>query len=162
MAEYTAPLRDMKFVIKELAGLDAVASLPGCEEVTPDLVDAVLEEAGKFAAGVLCPLNWPGDRTGCKLEDGVVTTPPGFKAGLPAVRSGGLDRPRRQPGMGRPGPAAPGLGGGVGDVERGQHVLLPVPDADQRRGQRRPAPRLGRSRSSSICASWCRASGPAP
>ena len=79
MAEYTAPLRDMKFVIKELAGLDAVAGLPGCEEVTPDLVDAVLEEAAKFAAGVLSPLNAPGDRGGCKLEDGVVTTAPGFK-----------------------------------------------------------------------------------
>src|ERR1700674_1131953 len=79
MAEYAAPLRDMKFVIKELAGLDAIASLPGCEEVTPDLVDAVLEEAGKFATGVLSPLNWPGDQTGCKLQDGVVTTAPGFK-----------------------------------------------------------------------------------
>jgi acyl-CoA dehydrogenase len=79
MAEYTAPLRDMKFVIKELAGLDAVSSLPGCEEVTPDLVDAVLEEAAKFASGVLSPLNVPGDRNGCKLEDGVVTTTPGFK-----------------------------------------------------------------------------------
>ena len=79
MAEYTAPLRDMKFVIKELAGLDAVAGLPGCEEVTPDLVDAVLEEAGKFATGVLSPLNFLGDRSGCKLEDGVVTTAPGFK-----------------------------------------------------------------------------------
>jgi 3-(methylsulfanyl)propanoyl-CoA dehydrogenase len=79
MAEYTAPLRDMRFVIKELAGLDAVAALPGCEEVTPDLVDAVLEEAGKFAMGVLSPLNAPGDRSGCQLEDGVVTTAPGFK-----------------------------------------------------------------------------------
>ena len=79
MAEYIAPLRDMRFVIKELAGLDAVTGLPGCHEVTPDLVDAVLDEAGKFATGVLSPLNVPGDRTGCKLDDGVVTTPPGFK-----------------------------------------------------------------------------------
>ncbi len=79
MSEYTAPLGDMKFVIKELAGLDAVAALPGCEEVTPDLVDAVLEEAGKFATGVLSPLNAPGDRSGCKLEEGAVTTAPGFK-----------------------------------------------------------------------------------
>ena len=79
MAEYTAPLRDMKFAIKELVGLEEVSSLPGCDELTPDLVDAVLEEAGKFASGVLSPLNGPGDRNGCKLQDGVVTTPAGFK-----------------------------------------------------------------------------------
>lgn len=89
MAEYTAPLRDMKFAIKELAGLDAVSSLPGCEEVTPDLVDAVLEEAGKFATGVLSPLNSIGDRTGCKLDDGVVTTPPGFKEAYRRFREAG-------------------------------------------------------------------------
>jgi acyl-CoA dehydrogenase len=89
MAEYSAPLRDMKFVIKELVGLDGVSSLPGCEEVTPDLVDAVLDEAGKFATGVLSPLNWPGDRNGCKLDDGVVTTPPGFKAAYDQFRGAG-------------------------------------------------------------------------
>src|SRR5689334_4955800 len=80
MPEYTAPLRDMQFVIKELAGLDAISQLPGCEEATPDLVDAVLEEAGKFAAGALSPLNQSGDEEGCKLDDGVVTTAKGFKA----------------------------------------------------------------------------------
>ncbi|HEY7758448.1 MAG TPA: acyl-CoA dehydrogenase [Burkholderiales bacterium] len=89
MAEYVAPLRDMKFVIKELGALHAVASLPGCEEVTPDLVDAVLEEAGKFAAGVLSPLNRPGDRAGCKLDNGVVTTPPGFKQAYQQFREAG-------------------------------------------------------------------------
>ena len=89
MAEYVAPLRDMKFVIKELGALHAVAGLPGCEEVTPDLVDAVLEEAGKFAAGVLSPLNWPGDRAGCKLDNGVVTTPPGFKQAYRQFREAG-------------------------------------------------------------------------
>jgi alkylation response protein AidB-like acyl-CoA dehydrogenase len=89
MAEYTAPLRDMKFVIKELIGLEAVASLPGCEEVAPDLVDAVLEEAGKFATGVLSPLNATGDRQGCTLQDGVVTTPPGFKDAYRQFREAG-------------------------------------------------------------------------
>jgi len=89
MAEYTAPLRDMKFVIKELAGLDVVSALPGCEEVTPDLVDAVLEEAGKFATGALSPLNASGDQHGCKLEDGVVTTPPGFKDAYRQFREAG-------------------------------------------------------------------------
>jgi alkylation response protein AidB-like acyl-CoA dehydrogenase len=89
MAEYTAPLRDMKFVIKELTGLEAISSLPGCVEVAPDLVDAVLEEAGKFATGVLSPLNAPGDRNGCKLQDGVVTTPPGFKDAYRQFREAG-------------------------------------------------------------------------
>ena len=97
MAEYIAPLRDMRFVIKELAGLDAVTTLPGCHEVTPDLVDAVLDEAGKFATGVLSPLNVPGDRTGCKLDDGVVTTPPGFKVAYKQFQEAGW----------------PGLGGDV-------------------------------------------------
>ena len=89
MPEYVAPLRDMKFAIKELGALHAVAGLPGCEEVSADLVDAVLEEAGKFASGVLSPLNATGDRAGCKLVDGVVTTPPGFKAAYQQFREAG-------------------------------------------------------------------------
>jgi alkylation response protein AidB-like acyl-CoA dehydrogenase len=69
----------MQFVLKELVDLDAISALPGCEEVTADLVDAVLEEAGKFATGVLDPLNWPGDREGARWKDHVVTAPSGFK-----------------------------------------------------------------------------------
>ncbi|THF66109.1 acyl-CoA dehydrogenase [Pseudothauera nasutitermitis] len=80
MSQYTAPIRDMQFVMRELAGLDAVAALPGCEEVSPDLVDAILEEAGKFAGGVLAPLNKIGDQHGAKWQDGKVTTVPGWKA----------------------------------------------------------------------------------
>ena len=80
MSDYTAPIRDMKFVMKELAGLDEVARLPGFEEATDDLVDAVLEEAGKFAAGVLAPLNRVGDQQGAKWSDGEVTTPEGWRA----------------------------------------------------------------------------------
>lgn len=80
MSEYTAPIRDMKFVMKELAGLDDVARLPGYEEATDDLVDAVLEEAGKFASGVLSPLNRIGDQQGASWSDGEVTTPDGWQA----------------------------------------------------------------------------------
>jgi len=79
MSTYAAPIRDMKFVLNELVDLAAIQALPGHEEVTPDLVDAVLEEAGKFAAGVLDPLNHAGDRIGAKLEKHVVTSVPGFK-----------------------------------------------------------------------------------
>jgi alkylation response protein AidB-like acyl-CoA dehydrogenase len=79
MSEYRAPIRDMQFVLKELAGLDEVAQLPGCEEAAADVVDAVLEEAAKFAEGVLSPLNFSGDQEGAQFKDGQVTTPKGFK-----------------------------------------------------------------------------------
>ncbi|MCM8611322.1 acyl-CoA dehydrogenase [Accumulibacter sp.] len=79
MSEYIAPVRDMQFVLKELAGLEQVAQLPGCEEATPDLVDAILEEAARFAEEVLSPLNWPGDQEGARWHDKTVTMPAGFK-----------------------------------------------------------------------------------
>ncbi|HQR58158.1 MAG TPA: acyl-CoA dehydrogenase family protein, partial [Azonexus sp.] len=79
MSEYLAPLKDIRFVMQDLAGLDQVVSLPGCEEATPDVVDAILEEAAKFSSGVLSPLNYPGDQDGARWKDTVVTTPPGFK-----------------------------------------------------------------------------------
>jgi acyl-CoA dehydrogenase len=79
MAEYYAPIRDMKFVMKELAGLEQVATLPGCEEASEDLVDAILEEAGKFATGVLSPLNRVGDQQGARWENGEVFTAEGWK-----------------------------------------------------------------------------------
>jgi alkylation response protein AidB-like acyl-CoA dehydrogenase len=80
MSSYIAPLKDMKFVINELAGLDEISKLPGCEEVNADLVDAVLGEAAKFAQAVLEPLNRIGDKEGAKLANHVVTSPTGFKA----------------------------------------------------------------------------------
>jgi alkylation response protein AidB-like acyl-CoA dehydrogenase len=79
MSNYAAPLKDMQFVMRELAGLDEVAKLPGCEEASADVVDAILEEAGKFAGGVLAPLNAVGDRAGLAFSDHSVTMPPGFK-----------------------------------------------------------------------------------
>jgi alkylation response protein AidB-like acyl-CoA dehydrogenase len=78
MATYKAPLRDMQFALRELAGLEDVAKLPGFEEAA-EVADAVLEEAAAFAAGVLDPINVSGDREGCTWRDGVVTTPKGFK-----------------------------------------------------------------------------------
>ncbi len=80
MSQYRAPLADMQFVMTELAGLSEVAQLPGFEDATADTVAAILEEAGKFAANVLDPLNSVGDREGTLLADeGTVRTPPGFK-----------------------------------------------------------------------------------
>ncbi len=79
MSVYAAPLKDMKFVLHELAGLSEVAKLPGYGEATRETVDAILEEAARFAAEVLDPLNQPGDQQGSALVDGRVRTPKGFR-----------------------------------------------------------------------------------
>ncbi|MBI5899767.1 MAG: acyl-CoA dehydrogenase [Rhodocyclales bacterium] len=89
MTDYAAPLTDIRFLLNEVAGLADIARLPGCEEATPDLVDAVLDEAGKFAAGVLAPLNNVGDREGCRLEDGKVITPQGWTEAYKQFAEGG-------------------------------------------------------------------------
>ena len=78
MSTYTAPLQDMRFVIKELIGIDDIAALPGCEEVSAEVVDAVLAEAGKFAQEVLDPLNRSGDLQGARWADGKVSVPDGY------------------------------------------------------------------------------------
>jgi len=78
MTHYSAPIDEMRFVLQRIVGLDAITGLPGYGEATPDVVDAVLNEAGRLASEVLAPLNHPGDREGCILENGVVRTPQGF------------------------------------------------------------------------------------
>ena len=65
MPSYKAPLRDMRFLLNEVADPARLQSLPGCEEVTPDLIGPVLEEAAKLCEEVLLPLNRPGDEEGC-------------------------------------------------------------------------------------------------
>src|SRR5579871_863856 len=78
MSTYRAPLRDMQFALRELAGIEQVAALSGYED-TLDVLDSVLDEAAAFASGVLDPLNRVGDTQGCTWKEGAVTTPPGFK-----------------------------------------------------------------------------------
>ncbi|HKO07260.1 MAG TPA: acyl-CoA dehydrogenase [Alphaproteobacteria bacterium] len=85
---YSPPLKEMRFAL-DLAGLAEVAGLPGTGELTPDLVDAVLDEAGKLAAEVLAPLNQPGDKEGSRLENGIVYTPKGFKEAYRRFVEGG-------------------------------------------------------------------------
>jgi alkylation response protein AidB-like acyl-CoA dehydrogenase len=75
---YAAPLDDMRFVLSHLAGLPEIATFPGFEEADPELVDAILTEAARFAAEVLAPLNATGDRQGCRWDGGKVATPDGF------------------------------------------------------------------------------------
>src|SRR3954468_18832403 len=89
MSDYTAPLRDMLFVLNELAGLSEVAKLPGCEEATSELVQQVLEESARFTGEVLAPLNHEGDKAGSMLKDGIVRTPKGFKEAYAKFVEGG-------------------------------------------------------------------------
>ncbi|HYN11193.1 MAG TPA: acyl-CoA dehydrogenase [Burkholderiales bacterium] len=79
MSSYTAPLRDMRFALNELAGMAEVAKLPGYDEATPDTVDAILEQASKFSSEVLDPINYSGDQEGSKWSAGEVRTPKGFR-----------------------------------------------------------------------------------
>jgi len=90
MVTYKAPLDDIRFLLYELFDYESeIASLPGCGEATRDLVDAVLEEGARFCENELLPLNRGGDEEGCRLENGVVRTPAGFKAAYEAFRAGG-------------------------------------------------------------------------
>ncbi|MBI4984973.1 MAG: acyl-CoA dehydrogenase [Rhodocyclales bacterium] len=89
MSQYAAPLRDMQFILREVAGLEAICQLPGCEEATPDVAAAILDEAGKFAAGVLEPLAAVGDREGCRLDNGRVETAAGLKEAYARFQAAG-------------------------------------------------------------------------
>ena len=80
MPSYTPPVRDTRFVLEHVVGLDRYLNQPGFEAASADVVDAVLEEGGRFVAEVLFPLNQSGDQEGCtRHPDGSVTTPTGFK-----------------------------------------------------------------------------------
>jgi len=96
MPSYTAPLREYRFLLKDVLDIERYSNLPGFADAPMDLIDQVLEEGAKFCEGVLAPLNKVGDEHGCtRHEDGSVTTPPGFKdaykqlvdAGWPALSS---------------------------------------------------------------------------
>jgi acyl-CoA dehydrogenase len=106
MSDFTPPISDFRFLIHNVIGLDTVASLPDFAETTPDLVDAILEEAGKFASSVLAPLNRVGDQEGAKLlADGTVATPTGWKDAYAQFCEGGwqgISAPEAEGGMGLP------------------------------------------------------------
>ena len=86
---YVAPMKDMVFVMNELAGLSAISQLPGCEDATPETAEAVLEENARFCAEVVAPLNWAGDREPSHWHEGKVTTTPGFKEAFKAFGQAG-------------------------------------------------------------------------
>ena len=102
---YRAPVKDMLFVMKELAGIEAVAALPGFEDAGFDTATAVLEECARFNEGVVAPLNWEGDKNPSSFKDGKVTTTPGFKAAFRQFADGGwqgLQHPTEFGGQGLP------------------------------------------------------------
>ena len=79
MQTYSAPLRDMRFVLNELLDVGTLATLPGYEDATPDVIDAMIEEGAKLCENTLLPLNRSADEEGCHYENGVVRTPAGYK-----------------------------------------------------------------------------------
>ncbi|MBX3518312.1 MAG: acyl-CoA dehydrogenase [Rhodospirillales bacterium] len=89
MPLYTPPLAEMRFVIGNVAGIDQVRAMPAFADVTDDLIEAILNEAGKFGAEVLAPLNPRGDHEGCTFDNGVVRTPSGFIEAYQAFIEGG-------------------------------------------------------------------------
>lgn len=89
MTDYNAPATDINFVLNEIAGLSDVQKLPGFEEATPDLVEAVIEEAGRLANEVLAPLNQSGDETGARVENKQVISAKGFSDIYQAFKEGG-------------------------------------------------------------------------
>ncbi|MES2935144.1 MAG: acyl-CoA dehydrogenase [Pseudomonadota bacterium] len=86
---YHAPVKDMLFVMNELAGLPAVSGWPGCEDATPDIAEAVLEEKANFCRDVIAPLNWLSDKEPSYWHDGQVSTSKGFKEAFKAFGAGG-------------------------------------------------------------------------
>ena len=89
MQTYEAPLRDMRFVLHELHDFAGLAALPAFRELDAETVDSVLEEAGRLATEVLLPLNASGDLEGCRIENGVVRTPAGFREAYDQFRTSG-------------------------------------------------------------------------
>ena len=104
MPTYTAPTKDMAFILHDVLKAHE-STIPGYDDLEPDFTSAVLEEAGKLASEVLTPLNAVGDQEKCRLENGIVYTPTGFKDAFEQMKDGGwtgLDMPEEFGGQNMP------------------------------------------------------------
>ena len=122
MPRYKAPTKDMHFILHDLLKVSESA-IPGYDELEADFTSAVLEEAGKLTSEVLAPLNVTGDKEGCRLENGVVYTPAGFKDAFSKVKEGGwtgLDMPEQYGGQNMPAV----LGSAVGELFSGSNMAF--------------------------------------
>jgi acyl-CoA dehydrogenase len=122
MPRYTAPTKDMQFVLHDVLKVSE-QPIPGYEDLEADFTSAILEEAGKLASSVLAPLNVVGDTEGCKLENGVVRTPTGFKAAFGQVKEGGwpgIDMPEQYGGQNMPCV----IGSAVGEMFSGANMAF--------------------------------------
>ncbi|MDE0488202.1 MAG: acyl-CoA dehydrogenase N-terminal domain-containing protein, partial [Gammaproteobacteria bacterium] len=105
MSEYRPPVDEMLFILDSVAGLDAVAELPGCEMATSELARSVMDEAGELASNVLAPLNAKGDQAGADVRDGQVHVPESFRQAYEAFVEGGwggISAPETYGGQGLP------------------------------------------------------------
>ncbi len=163
MGQYTAPLRDMQFVLHELLGAEAeLKAMPPHADIDADTINQVIEEAGKFCADVVFPLNQVGDREGCTyVGDGVVKAPTGFKEAYQQYVEAGWPALACDPAFG--GQGLPILVNNVlfemlnsaGQAWTMYPGLSHAPTRHFMRTARRNCSR-------STCPSWCRACGPAP
>jgi alkylation response protein AidB-like acyl-CoA dehydrogenase len=120
---FQAPTGEHKFILSDIVGLDSVTATDRFSETTPDLVDAILSEAGKLSDDVLAPLNPIGDANPAKLENGVVRTPPGFAEGFRAIADGGWIGVTADPAYGGMGlPTA--IGTAISDMTAGACLAL--------------------------------------
>ncbi|MCY4255076.1 MAG: acyl-CoA dehydrogenase [Gammaproteobacteria bacterium] len=105
MSDYRPPVDEMLFILDSVAGMDAIAALPGCEMLTGELARSVMEEAGELASNVLAPINAQGDGAGADIRDGQVHVPESFRQAYQAFAEGGwggISAPEAHGGQGLP------------------------------------------------------------
>lgn len=105
MPVYSPPEENIKFILHDVLKASTLSELPGYEDVSAELIDQIIEEGGKICENVLFPLNQSGDQEGCKYDDGVVSTPKGFKEAYDTFAEGGwcgLSSDPEYGGMGMP------------------------------------------------------------